>query len=92
MLKVLHFYKTYYPDTFGGIEQVIYQLSESGAEYDVESTVLSLSKRGDIDNQKIGKQRVFYAKTNFEVASTPFSLSCIKKFKELANQADIIHY
>ncbi|QLU67393.1 glycosyltransferase [Citrobacter freundii] len=92
MLKVLHFYKTYYPDTFGGIEQVIYQLSESGAEYDVESTVLSLSKRGDIDNQKIGKQRVFYAKTNFEIASTPFSLSCIKKFKELATQADIIHY
>lgn len=92
MLKVLHFYKTYYPDTFGGIEQVIYQLSESGAEYDVESTVLSLSKRGDIDNQKIGKQHVFYAKTNFEIASTPFSLSCIKKFKELAKQADIIHY
>lgn len=92
MLKVLHFYKTYYPDTFGGIEQVIYQLSESGAEYDVESTVLSLSQRGNIDNQKIGVQRVFYAKTNFEVASTPFSLSCINKFKELAKQADIIHY
>ncbi|WP_370559477.1 glycosyltransferase family 4 protein [Edwardsiella tarda] len=92
MLKVLHFYKTYYPDTFGGIEQVIYQLSESGAEYDFKSTVLSLSKRGDIDNQIIGVQRVCYAKTNFEVASTPFSLSCIKKFKELAMQADIIHY
>lgn len=92
MLKVLHFYKTYYPDTFGGIEQVIYQLSESGSEYDVESTVLSLSRRGDIDNQKVGTQRVFYSKTNFEVASTPFSLSCIKKFKELAKQADIIHY
>ncbi|XEH28293.1 glycosyltransferase family 4 protein [Edwardsiella tarda] len=91
-MKVLHFYKTYYPDTFGGIEQVIYQLSESGAEYDFKSTVLSLSKRGDIDNQIIGVQRVCYAKTNFEVASTPFSLSCIKKFKELAMQADIIHY
>lgn len=46
MLKVLHFYKTYYPDTFGGIEQVIYQLSESGLNFGVESTVLSLSKRG----------------------------------------------
>ncbi|MDM3326706.1 glycosyltransferase family 4 protein [Citrobacter sp. Cb130] len=91
-MKVLHFYKTYYPDTFGGIEQVIYQLSESAVKYNVESTVLSLSKRGDIDNQLIGVQRVFYAKTNFEVASTPFSLSCIKKFKELAKQADIIHY
>ena len=52
MLKVLHFYKTYYPDTFGGIEQVIYQLSESGLNFGVESTVLSLSKRGDYDNEK----------------------------------------
>ncbi|HFU1237367.1 TPA: glycosyltransferase family 4 protein [Citrobacter braakii] len=92
MLKVLHFYKTYYPDTFGGIEQVIYQLSESGSEFEIESTVLSLSRRGDIDDQTIGTQRVFYVKTNFEIASTPFSLSCIKKFKELAKKADIIHY
>lgn len=92
MLKVLHFYKTYYPDTFGGIEQVIYQLSESGSKYGVESTVLSLSSRGNIDDMRIGVQRVFYSKTSFEVASTPFSLSCIKKFKELARQADIIHY
>lgn len=53
MLKVLHFYKTYYPDTFGGIEQVIYQLSESGLNFGVESTVLSLSKRGDYDNEKL---------------------------------------
>lgn len=52
MLKVLHFYKTYYPDTFGGIEQVIYQLSESGVEHNIESSVLTLSKRGNIDNQK----------------------------------------
>lgn len=92
MLKVLHFYKTYYPDTFGGIEQVIYQLSESGVEHNIESSILTLSKRGNIDNQKIDAQRVFYAKTNFEVASTPFSFSCIKKFKELAKQVDIIHY
>lgn len=91
MLKVLHFYKTYYPDTFGGVEQVIYQLSESGAAYGIDSTVLSLSKRGDNDN-KIGSHRVCYAKTNFEIASTPFSFSSIRKFAELAKEADIIHY
>lgn len=92
MLKVLHFYKTYYPDTFGGVEQVIYQLSESGIQYGIESTVLSLSNRGNIDNQKIGSHQVFYSKTNFEIASTPFSLKCLGKFKELAKEADIIHY
>lgn len=92
MLKVLHFYKTYYPDSFGGIEQVIYQLSEAGACRDIESTTLSLSTRGDIDNQRIGSHLANYSATNFEVSSTPFSLSVIKKFKLLAEQADIIHY
>lgn len=92
MLKVLHFYKTYYPDTFGGIEQVIYQLSESASAHDVESTVLTLSRRGNIDNECIGSQHVFYAKTNFEIASTPFSLSSVSKFKQLVDRADVIHY
>ncbi|CDL19923.1 COG0438: Glycosyltransferase [Klebsiella pneumoniae IS53] len=30
-MRVLHVYKTYYPDTYGGIEQVIYQLSQGCA-------------------------------------------------------------
>ncbi|HHQ6628651.1 TPA: glycosyltransferase family 4 protein [Serratia fonticola] len=92
MLKVLHFYKTYYPDSFGGIEQVIYQLSEAGICHDIESTTLSLSTRGDIDNERVGSHSAYYSATNFEVASTPFSISAVKKFKQLAEQADIIHY
>jgi rhamnosyl/mannosyltransferase len=92
MLKVLHFYKTYYPDSFGGIEQVIFQLSEAGTCHQIESTTLSLSTRGDIDNERVGMHTAYYAATNFEVASTPFSLSAISKFKALAAQADIIHY
>lgn len=92
MLKVLHFYKTYYPDSFGGIEQVIFQLSEAGACHQIESTTLSLSTRGDIDNERVGMHTAYYAATNFEVASTPFSVSAISKFKALAAQADIIHY
>ncbi|TFZ52122.1 glycosyltransferase [Serratia proteamaculans] len=92
MLKVLHFYKTYYPDSFGGIEQVIFQLSEAGLCHQIESTTLSLSTRGDIDNEHVGMHTAYYAATNFEVASTPFSVSAISKFKALAAQADIIHY
>ena len=92
MLKVLHLYKTYYPDSFGGIEQVIFQLSEAGSKYGIASTTLSLSKRGNIDNEKIGNHCANYAATSFEMASTPFSLSAIKRFKQLAKQADIIHY
>lgn len=92
MLKVLHFYKTYYPDSFGGIEQVIFQLSEAGVCHQIESTTLSLSTRGDIDNARVGVHPAYYAATNFEVASTPFSVSAIRKFKDLVAQADIVHY
>ncbi|AJJ64255.1 glycosyltransferase family 4 protein [Yersinia aldovae] len=92
MLKVLHFYKTYYPDSFGGVEQVIFQLCEGGGSRDIDSTVLSLSKRGSIINKKIGSHTVYCSPVNFEAASTPFSFQALKDFKELANQADVIHY
>ncbi|RMU72875.1 hypothetical protein ALP26_04316, partial [Pseudomonas savastanoi pv. glycinea] len=42
-MKVLHFFKTYYPDTTGGIEQVIFQLAQGCRAFDVESQVLTLS-------------------------------------------------
>jgi len=42
-MGVLHFYKTYYPDSFGGVEQVIFQLGRESSRDGVESSVLSLS-------------------------------------------------
>ncbi|ELI7923212.1 glycosyltransferase family 4 protein [Yersinia enterocolitica] len=91
-MKVLHFYKTYYPDSFGGVEQVIFQLCEGGKNRGIDSTVLSLSKRGSIINKKIGTHTVYCSPVNFEAASTPFSFQAIKDFKKLAQQSDIIHY
>ncbi|MFP1944603.1 glycosyltransferase family 4 protein [Lonsdalea quercina] len=92
MLKVLHFYKTYYPDTFGGVEQVIFQLSETVSGRDISVTTLTLTPRGNIDAGVVGSHSSYYSKTSFEVASTPFSFNAIKKFRKLAEQADIIHY
>lgn len=46
MLKVLHFYKTYYPDSYEGIEQVISQLCGGPPAYGIKSTVLAFSPRG----------------------------------------------
>ena len=92
MIKVLHFYKTYHPDTQGGIEQVIYQLARGGAKYGVESTVLSLSESADDNALQMDGHLAYRAKTNFKIASTPFSISCFKKFAALANDADVIHY
>ena len=42
-MKVLHFYKTYFPDTIGGTEKVINQISRGTASMGVTSEVLALS-------------------------------------------------
>lgn len=92
MINVLHFYKIYYPDSFGGVEQVIYQLCEGSVELDINSVVHTLSNKRSHELEKYENHSVVKSKTCFEIASTPFSYSAISKFKELAAKADIIHY
>ncbi len=92
MIKVLHFFKTYYPETMGGIEQVIYQLAQGGSAQGVESQVLYLSRRGAARGEPIGQHLTHRAKLDLHVASTGFSLSAFGDFAELAKQADIVHY
>lgn len=92
MIKVLHFFKTYYPDSMGGIEQVIYQLAQGGSAQGIESQVLYLSRRGAARNEPVDQHLTHRSKLDLHVASTGFSLSAFKDFAELANQADIVHY
>lgn len=91
-MKVLHFYKTYYPDSYGGVQQVIYQLAEGTAEYGVESDVLFLSQSEERYAVPMGHHHIHSSRLNFEVASTGFSWEVIARFRKLAAQADIIHY
>jgi glycosyltransferase involved in cell wall biosynthesis len=91
-LKILHFFKTYYPDTMGGIEQVIFQLAEGGIQYGIESEVLYLSPRGAMRNERLGHHVTHRSYENLQIASTGFSIGAIKDFIELAKQADVIHY
>jgi glycosyltransferase involved in cell wall biosynthesis len=92
MSKVLHFFKTYYPETMGGIEQVIFQIAEGCACHGFESEVLYLSDRGAARNEVVGHHLTHRSKLDLHVASTGFSLSAFKDFAELARQADIVHY
>src|SRR5690606_11045798 len=91
-MKVLHFYKTYYPDGYGGIQQVIYQLAEGTAEHGIHSDVLFLSQSEERSYVTSGQHRVHSSRLNFEVASTGFSWEVISRFRKLASEADIIHY
>lgn len=92
MIKVLHVYKTYYPETMGGIEQVIFQLADGGLAYGIESEVLFLSLRGSARGEQVGRHLAHRSRLDWHVASTSFSLSVFKDLAELAAKADIVHY
>lgn len=91
-MKVLHFYRTYYPDTFGGVEQVIRQMAVGTARLGVENEVLTLTRDADRPLIEFEGHKVHRAHLNFEIASTGFSWSALSRFVELAKQADVIHY
>jgi glycosyltransferase involved in cell wall biosynthesis len=91
-MKVLHFYKTYYPDTIGGVEQVINQLARSVLRFGIQTDVLSLSVKPKPSSLELDGHWVHRVKTSCEFASTPFSWSAFSRFAELSKQADIIHY
>lgn len=91
-MKILHFYKTYYPDSFGGVEQVIFQLASGSVGLGIDSTILSLTANKVERVAELNGHKVFRCRSNFKVASTDFSLSSLWQFNALAKKADVVHY
>jgi O-antigen biosynthesis rhamnosyltransferase len=91
-LRVLHFYKTYFPDSYGGIEQFIYQMARGSALRGIDVDVLSLSSDVRSETRLVENYSVHRVRRTFEFASTGFSFAAFAKFAALARQADIVHY
>lgn len=91
-MRVLHFYKTYYPDSWGGIEQVIRQMCVGTARLGVSNEVLTLTRNGGPETMQIEGHTVHRVALDFEIASNAFSFSAIRKLARLAREADVIHY
>jgi O-antigen biosynthesis rhamnosyltransferase len=91
-MKVLHFYKTYFPDTIGGLERSINQIARGTASLGVTTEVLTLSPAVVDRTVEVDGHLVHRCLSNFEVASTPFSASAFLRFRQLAKKADIVHY
>lgn len=91
-MRVLHFFKTYYPDTTGGIEQVIFQLCQGCRPFGIEGEVLTLSTNPSPARIKVADHQVTRVKENFNIASTGLSLQAFSQFKEMAAEADLVHF
>lgn len=91
-MRVLHFFKTYVPDSHGGIQEFIYQLARGSGARGHTVDVLFLGPDGKRDGIALENHTAHRAKQLLEIASTGFSLSAFGRFAELASAADIIHY
>ena len=91
-MKVLHFYKAAYPDSFGGVEIVVHNLANGMSSKGHSINVLSTSDK-QLKTQNISKNyRIHFSKRLFTIFSSPFSIAVIKNYKKLGKDADLIHY
>jgi O-antigen biosynthesis rhamnosyltransferase len=91
-MRVLHFYKTSFPDTMGGIEQVISQIARGANKFGVKTDVLSLTPERASNTIELDGYLAHRAKLDVQIASTGFSMSAFSRFAQLAKNADVIHY
>ncbi len=91
-MRVLHFYKTVFPDSMGGVEQLITQLARGTAAMGVQVDVLSLTSQQVPETVAMEGYCLHRARLNFQLASTGVSWSAIPLFARLARQADVVHY
>ena len=90
-MRVLHVYKTFSPDTYGGIEQVIHNLSTHTQPLGVENRVLTLTNHQPRKETDPSGYEITRFKCDLYVASTGFSWQFLVQFKKEVEWADIVH-
>jgi rhamnosyl/mannosyltransferase len=91
-MRVLHFYKTYFPDSVGGVEQVIRQMCVGTGRLGITNQVLSLSRDQRLEPFDYEGHTVHRVPLNFELASNAVSVQAIGKLARMAAEADVVHY
>jgi rhamnosyl/mannosyltransferase len=91
-MKVLHVYRTYFPDTQGGLEEVIRQICLGTGARGVTSRVFTLSDEPYPRRLPRVEAEVIRVNKSFEIASCGFALSGIRRFIREVEWADIVHY
>jgi glycosyltransferase involved in cell wall biosynthesis len=91
-IRVLHVYRTFFPDTQGGAEETIRQITVGLKSIGVEARVFVPSPDPDPKNIIVNGIEVVRTKLHFEIASCGFALTSLLEFKKQVAWADIVHY
>ncbi|CUI09532.1 glycosyltransferase family 4 protein [Massilia antarctica] len=91
-MRVLHFYKTYFPESVGGVEQVIRQMCVGTGRLGVRNEVLTLTRQKEKRDVDFEGHKVRLLPLDFEISSTGFSLAAFGELARMAEDADVVHY
>lgn len=92
-MRILHVYRTYFPDTQGGLEEVIRQICTGTQALGAQPTVLTTTKTSKtVDTLTYQGTTVVRLPESFEVASCNVALSARQEFIKQVARADLIHY
>lgn len=91
-MKVLHVYRTYFPDTQGGAEEVVRQICRNTKYQGIESRVFYPSTNPNPAVIQSDEGQLIRVKKNFEIASCGFCLGGLGEFRRQVDWADIVHY
>ncbi len=89
-LRVLHVFKTYWPEMGGGVERMIDSLARSGENCGVRADILCLGKR--TENLEHDGQHIYKVRQTAEFASTGLAVGLPKYLLRHAQKADLVHY
>jgi rhamnosyl/mannosyltransferase len=88
MPTITHIFKTYFPDTQGGLEEAIRQIGKYSLQKGYNVNIVSVSRKPKI--QMLDGICCKSYKFSFGNDSLPISIPLLKNFKEIINQTDII--
>jgi len=91
-MKILHVFKSYFPTSVGGIENVIKNLTDQTTLLGCKNTLLTLYK-GESKNTIFQDQlEIIQFPMTLNIASCPFGFQFALEFKKIASQYDIVHF
>lgn len=90
-MKVMHYFKNYLPETFGGVENTIYQLAREMRNYGVESSVLCLSSQKGSPILNYPEHTIVRSPCSMDFASTPFGPSLFRHYTCMLRHYDFLH-
>ena len=92
-LRVLHVYRTYFPDPPGGLQEAIRQICLSTQAFGIENTVFTLSPTPEPSVLQRPEARVVRCRSWAAPASCDLGgPAAFARFHALASEADVIHY